>query len=283
MSMASEKSEKLFSASSLSWMAIWAAVIGATNFVPLLPWFGGGGYYALAYLFAGFAGMLFGLRLGVITAFIGGIIGWVIVPPSHPVGIMDVICNEVGAAVAYGLASRGNWKHFLPWVVTVFVIYFVVLPSNIVTQMTQGANILDPSLQTTWLRNGLWYYVGTAIWFILMPKFGKKWILDPTLRKRYFGTVIGLIGGVITWYLWWDGVWLQFYGAGLGLITLNMNLTPPVYPAIHIIFILIGAGIYVALRDGLMRAGLKPPAGAIPYGPAVTTTYGPPTATPVKP
>ncbi len=168
---------KLTGSRSITFVAIFAAMIAVLDSIPMIPGFYGGIWDSWAFILSPLIGILLGPVLGVISVGIGGLTGHLIYF-RDPIELIFMLGAPVGAGVA-GLLFQERWR-------SVFAIYSVFLLGYFITPVTWSLSLL-----------GIWdVLVGFAL--VLMAtvvstinKAGTDY-LSSTNLKLILATVIGL-------------------------------------------------------------------------------------------
>lgn len=92
----------------LTFMAIWAAVVGATGVLPAIPILGFGFTISVGTLVAPMGGLFFGSIAGMIATGIGGLIYTTIAPYTAIFGIITFLC-PMTASLTSGLYLEKRW------------------------------------------------------------------------------------------------------------------------------------------------------------------------------
>ncbi|MBS3970421.1 MAG: hypothetical protein KGZ94_09940 [Clostridia bacterium] len=90
-------------------IAVWAALIAASAFLPTFPVFGTGGNFSVGMALAPLAGIFFGPFAGVLAVAIGEVISAMIAPHTAPLGLLMPLINMTNAFAA-GYLVRGRWQ-----------------------------------------------------------------------------------------------------------------------------------------------------------------------------
>jgi len=244
----------------IAWIAVYAALVGVTSLVPILPYAGGGGYWPLATPLAASAPLLLGSIGGIIGAFVGGIIGMFIAPPAYPLGIVDAILITAFPAIFVGLAvsMKKYWKIFLVVQVLSTIAFFVSL-------------FYYPGLPGGWpgvsvemfFVESLWYWLIPAI--VLISPIGTKYINDMArsedAKKRSIGLFLGAWMGMNAYYaspaFWVYWILFEFPAALLYLMFWA------IYTWYMVLFAILVTVIAVPLAQALRKSGLARPRDAI--------------------
>jgi len=241
----------------IAWIAVYAALVGVTSLVPILPYAGGGGYWPLATPIAAVAPLLIGLPGGIVASFVGGLIGMFISPPAYPLGVLDafnVACNPA-LLVGLALCMKKYWKYFVPLEVLaaagMFLVLFIYPGSRV---FTWG------SLVTPFAATSVLYWLIPLI--VLASPIGTKFVYDRArgtdVKKRPIAVFVGSWMAMNAWYVWpayWE-YWV-IYSFPAPLLT-AMNWA--VYSWYMPIFAVIITIIAVPLAEALKKSGMaKPP------------------------
>ncbi len=192
---------------SVVWIAVYAALLGAVSIVPLFPYPGGGGYLPLSVPLEAIAPLILGPYAGIIAAFIGGVLGMLISPGAFPLGLLDVTLTGTLPAVFAAFTINGNkfWKAWTPILLLNGLAYYA-FPFN----FPGTAGGFNPPDFTFYVVHA-WFWVP---WLILyVSPVGTKWI--PTWargtdrKKKFAGIYLGLLIGIMGWYLIWS--WPYWY------------------------------------------------------------------------
>jgi len=93
-------------------MAVWAALLAASQMLPAIVLVGTGGNLSVATALTPLCGIFFGPFGGAITAAIGGFIGQIIAPSSAWLGIFTFTVSTAGAFAA-GMIAYKRWYYAL--------------------------------------------------------------------------------------------------------------------------------------------------------------------------
>ena len=162
---------------SITFTAIFAAMIAILDSIPMIPGFYGGIWDSWGFMLSPIIGILLGPVLGAIAVGLGGFVGH-LVYFRDPIELLFMLGAPVGAGIA-GLAYQQRWR-------SVFVVYSILLLGYFITPVTWSLSL--------W---GIWdVLVGFAIVLSVtvvssLTKKGKD-ILSSTNLKLILATVIGL-------------------------------------------------------------------------------------------
>jgi len=248
--------------SPIAWIAVYAALVGVTSLVPVLPYAGGGGYWPLATPIAALAPLLIGLPGGVVASFVGGLIGMFIAPPAYPLGVLDAFNVAATPAILVGLAlsMKKYWKYFIPLDLLSVVAYFVVMFYYPGAKVFAWAGVSLCCSPTSYLISGLYYWLVPLV--VLASPIGTKYIYNmarnTNVRSRSIGVFLGSWMAMNAYYYWpafWEyWVLYSFPTALLGV----MNWA--VYSWYEPLFAVLVTIIAVPLAEALRKSGMaKPP------------------------
>jgi len=189
----------------IAWIAAMGALVGVTSFVPLLPYPGGGGYWPLAVVLAIVAPLILGPIPGIISAFVGGVIGMFIAPGAYPLGIFDAFQVATIPAIMAGLALNTGPKKYLALFAAVFVLttlsFLVVLFVYPCIPCTTGG--WAPINPVDYFLVILYYWVLPGV--VLLSPIGTKyvfnWARSSDMKQRFVGLFIGLWMAMNIFYL----------------------------------------------------------------------------------
>lgn len=207
---------KLTGSRSITFVAIFAAMIAVLDAIPTIPVFYGGIWDSWGFMLSPIIGILLGPVYGAISVGLGGLVGHLIYF-RNPIELLFMLGAPIGAGMA-GLIFQQRWK-------PVFAVYSLLLLGYFITPVTWSLSLL-----------GIWdVLVGFALILTVtvlssLNKAGLD-ILSSTNVKLILGTVIGLetdilarifilIPGQMWWmYYDWPLEFLQGYWLVAGIIT----------------------------------------------------------------
>lgn len=167
---------------SITFTAIFAAMIAILDSIPMIPGFYGGIWDSWGFILSPIVGILLGPLLGAIAVGLGGFVGH-LVYFRDPLELLFMLGAPVGAGIA-GLAYQQRWRF-------VFAIYSLLLLSYFLTPVT-------------WVLS-LWGIWDVLVVFVLvlgltvLSSFNKSTtgILSSASVRLAFGTVIGLEADIL--------------------------------------------------------------------------------------
>jgi hypothetical protein len=258
--MATTKDRSYLFGTPIAWIAVYAALVGVTSLIPILPYAGGGGYWPLATPLACVAPLLLGPIGGIISALVGGIIGMFIAPPAYPLGILDATLITTFPAIFTGLAlnMKKYWKIFLVVQVLSVVAFFVSLFSY-------------PGLPGGWSGVSVEGFIAESLWYWLVPsivllspigtKYINDWARSDNARNRSIGIFLGAWMGMNAYYIspafWVYWILFEFPTALLYLMFWA------IYTWYMVLFAVLITVITVPLAQALKKSGLARPKDAI--------------------
>ncbi len=167
---------------SITFTAIFAAMIAVLDSIPMIPGFYGGIWDSWGFMLSPIVGILLGPVLGVISVGLGGFVGH-LVYFRDPIELLFMLGAPVGAGVA-GLVFQERWK-------SACAIYSVMILGYFLTPVTWSLSLL-----------GVWdVLVGFVLILTIailttMNKSGTR-ILSSTNLKMILATVIGLESDIL--------------------------------------------------------------------------------------
>lgn len=225
---------KLTESRSITFMAIFAAMIAVLDSIPMIPGFYGGIWDSWGFMLSPIVGILLGPLFGAASVALGGFIGH-FVYFRDPIEILFMLGQPVGAGLA-GLAFQQRWR-------PVFVIYSLMLLSYFLTPVTWSLSLL-----------GIWdilvgFVLVLAVTVASSLRTAGADILSSTNMKLILASVIGLESDILArisilisgqiWWLYYDmpleilqGLWLvagiitpiKVILAALATITIGQSL-----------------------------------------------------------
>ncbi|GEM_PF-6050876 len=251
-------------------MAVYAAIIVAGEFIPIAPFGPGGGYYHMGYTFCILAPFIFGPWLGALTSFIGGLIAWLVVPPSHCFGFPEIFANEVTWPIYIGLAIYAAYKFkykIIAAALFLFTIFwrtwldpFIVFPAIWKTPYVTSGHI--------YMMYNIGYLprlICNLLWFTPIGwKYAPQFLQSEDAKKRFIGIALFIFmaayGSAIEA---WDHIFYMLYYVPIEWRTFEyfgyLWFTDPAW-------MIANSAISFTVMEGLLRAGYLIPQGAR-YGP----------------
>ncbi len=206
----------------IAWIAAYGALVGVTSFVPLLPYPGGGGYWPLAVVLACVAPLVLGPIPGIISSFVGGVIGMFIAPGAYPLGIFDAFQVATIPAIMAGLAlntgPKKYWALFAGVLAVATLSFFVIMyVYPCIPCMTGGWAPVSP---TDYFLVLLYYWLlpGVVLLSPLGSKYIYKWARSSDLKERFAGIFFGTWMGMNAFYVtptFWSFWYIYEYPSGL--------------------------------------------------------------------
>lgn len=251
------KSRSQLFGSPIAWIAVYAALIGVTSLVPILPYAGGGGYWPLATPIAAVGPLLIGLPGGVIAGLVGGLIGMFIAPPAYALGVLDAFNIACLPAILVGLAlcMKKYWKIFIPLEILCIASFFVVL-------------FYYPGVSGGWADVPLTpFFISTLLYWlipliVLASPIGTKYIYNMArntdMKKRSIGVFVGSWMAMNVYYIT-PAFWLFWIIYAFPAPLLNVMFWA-IYSWYMPLFAVIVTIIAVPLAEALRKSGMaKPP------------------------
>lgn len=189
----------------IAWIAAYGALVGVTSFIPLLPYPGGNGYWPLAVVLASAGPLFLGPIPGIISAFVGGLIGMFIAPGAYPLGIFDAFQVATIPAIMVGLTLNSGPKKWVAIYAAVLAIsvasfYTVLYVYPCVPCLSGGWAPIDPSQYGSVI---MYYWLLPAI--VMLSPLGTKyiynWARSSNTRNRFLGLFLGTWMGFNLFYL----------------------------------------------------------------------------------
>ena len=162
---------------SITFTAIFAAMIAILDSIPMIPGFYGGIWDSWGFMLSPIVGILLGPLLGAIAVGLGGFVGH-LVYFRDPLELLFMLGAPVGAGIA-GLVYQQRWKF-------VFALYSLLLLGYFLTPVTWVLSL--------W---GIWDVLvvfALVLGLTVLSSFNKSTtgILNTTSVRLALGTVIGL-------------------------------------------------------------------------------------------
>jgi|SRR5208337_1326080 len=243
----------------VSWVALYAAILGVTSLVPVLPYVGGGGFVPLAVPLAALAPLILGLPGGIIAAFVGGLIGMFISPAAYPLLLVDVMITGTTPAIFVGLAV--NLKKWWPIAVLNQIAQAIII--QVFPYVWPGpAGGFDVMPQPKAFLSWTIYWVPWVILYII-PKT-RNWIYDsvrsPKAKQRFYGLLVAALAGLYAWKppYGYPYYYVFHYPAALTYAA-EIYFYSWWVPILAVITTIVGVPLIEALR----QSGLRKIAGAI--------------------
>jgi hypothetical protein len=232
----------------ISWVALYAALVGATSLIPLIFYAEGGGYTALSSPLGLFAGLVLGPIPGFIATLAGSIIILMLNPAAMSVGPIGLVNPSIQPLFA-GLVVNKKWYYATGAGIVAQIVGFQIVPW-IFPGPIAGYATHDPvaMFMATWV-----YWGGVVVGLITFPTIVPKWIMsnDP---KKLFVCNLCLMWGVFDGIggTWWANNLI--FGTPPGLVIFITTYLVPwqrliAYPAAAII----GSSLIIALRKAKLR------------------------------
>jgi hypothetical protein len=247
---------------SVAWIAIWGALIGATTFVPLFPYVGGGGFLPLSVAFSAIAPLVLG-PAGILAALIGGIIGAFLSPASFPLGPIDVLVVGMLPAVLVYLMTNGQNR--VIWVLNIIVIIGFGIWVSVFPYYVPGPpTFSNPTNPGLFFALGGWYWIPWLI--IQLSPLGWKYIPEwarqteiEGIGKKFVGLLIAVMSSVMVWLIpFFLPFWFLFvYPVDLGqAVFIGYSWWGPAFSVVITV-------ISIPIVEGLHRSGLPRVPGAL--------------------
>ena len=172
----------LIGSRSITFVAIFAAMIAILDSIPMIPGFYGGIWDSWGFMLSPIVGILLGPVLGVISVGLGGLVGHLVFF-RDPIELLFMLGAPIGAGMA-GLVFQERWK-------AACAIYSAMILGYFLTPVTWSLSIL-----------GVW---DVLVGFVLIlaitivTSLNKTWIrtLSSTNLKMILATVIGLESDIL--------------------------------------------------------------------------------------
>lgn len=250
---------------SIAWIAIYGALIGATTFVPLFPYVGGGGFLPLSVAFSAIAPLVMG-PAGLIAALIGGLLGMFLSPAAFPLGLIDVLVVGLLPAVMVYLMTNGQNR--ILWVLGIVVIIGMGIWGSVFPYYSPGpaAGFSNPSNAGLFFALGGWYWIPWLV--IMLSPLGWKYIPEwsrfteaevESLGKKYVGLLIAVICAIMVWLIPFFLPYWFFFAYPVDLahaVFIGYSWWGPAFSAVITI-------ISIPILEGLHRSGLPKVPGAL--------------------
>jgi hypothetical protein len=168
---------KLTGSRSITFTAIFAALIAILDAIPIIPGFYSGIWDSWGFMLSPLVGIVLGPVYGAISVGLGGFVGHMIYF-RDPLELIFMLGAPVGAGIA-GLVFQQKWK-------STFAIYSLLLLGYFITPITWVLSL--------W---GIWdvllvFALTLGLTILSIFSKSKTGILDSTSSKLVLGTVIGL-------------------------------------------------------------------------------------------
>ncbi len=227
---------RLTGSRSITFTAIFAAMIAILDSIPMIPGFYGGIWDSWGFLLSPIVGILLGPVLGVIAVGLGGFVGH-LVYFRDPLELLFMLGAPVGAGIA-GLVYQQRWKF-------VFAIYSLLLLAYFITPVTWVLSL--------W---GIWdvlvvYTLVIGFSALSSFKISTTGILNSTNAKLALATVIGLEADILVriFILIPGQVYWFFYGLPVEELQLMWLVAGFITP----IKVIVAAIATVAIGKSLLR------------------------------
>lgn len=242
---------------SVSWVALCAAIIAATSLIPLFPYPEGGGFDPLAAHLVPLMVALLGPLAGLVTVFVGGVVGMFLCPPAYVMGILTVIDNNVGGALSTMGITQAKWniyrKLWVIWGISQIII------TMIVPYVWPGPPTYTPVIQPD-------YFISFLPWFVFFPLFFTRlgtelvprWLRSLDLKELALGVWLLLAFQSSVWYFTWWWIYNTVYAFP---ITMNILQNYFYYSWVWYGKNTLVTPIYVAVIRALRKAGVA----RVPY------------------
>lgn len=172
---------KLTGSRSITFVAIFAAMIAVLDSIPMIPGFYGGIWDSWAFMLSPIIGILLGPVYGAISVGLGGLTGHLIYF-RDPIELLFMLGAPIGAGMA-GLIFQQRWK-------SVFAVYSLLLLGYFITPVTWSLSLL-----------GIWdVLVGFGIVLVVtvISNLNRATnLLSSTSLKLILATVIGLESDIL--------------------------------------------------------------------------------------
>ncbi|MHA2022559.1 MAG: hypothetical protein ACTSWQ_02745 [Candidatus Thorarchaeota archaeon] len=196
---------------SITFTAIFAAMIAVLDSIPMIPGFYGGIWDSWAFMLSPLIGILLGPIAGAISVGLGGVVGHLVYFRT-PIELLFMLGAPIGAGMA-GLVFQERWR-------SVLAIYSLFLLGYFITPVTWSLSLLG-----VWdVLVGFTLILAVTLVSSRLNKMGYE-ILSSTNMKLILGTVIGLEADIlvrifilIPGQMWWlyyampleilQGLWL---------------------------------------------------------------------------
>jgi len=236
----------------IAWIAIYAALIAVTSFVPILPYAGGGGYWTLAYVLTAVAPLVLGVVPGAVAGIVGTLIGMFITPVVYPLGLMNVFDTGLMPALYFGLAfnMKKYWKYFIPvhLLETAGMFTYLFFYPGVSGGWT-GVNTHTFTIYT------LWYWLVPLV--LLLSPVGTKYIYEWSRSSNLkFRTAGIFIGSLLCWNAFFatSGYWFYWFVFAFPAALLNVMFWG-VYSWYNVIFAVIQTIFGAPVLNALSKSG----------------------------
>lgn len=243
----------------IAWIAVSAAILGATSLIPTFPYPGGGGYEALSFaIICPFMGVLLGPWAGSVAGLLGMFIGMLIAPAGFAPGIPEVIHDGLMPPLTLGLAGSEKKSYRI-----LFVILFVfqialdfIMPYRWPGPAGGYAPINEPTWTITYLPFLIWLpiYLTPLGW-----KYTSQWIKSKDYKRMFAGLFLVNAYSSSSWYFtWWWWYNLIYY------FPPELNTFANLYHAWEFpLKYIVSAPLYIAIIVALRRGGFRKVPGAL--------------------
>ncbi|MGY5874027.1 MAG: hypothetical protein RTV72_17395 [Candidatus Thorarchaeota archaeon] len=221
---------------SITFVAIFAAMIAILDSIPMIPGFYSGIWDSWGFMLSPIVGILLGPILGPISVGLGGFVGH-LVYFRNPLELLFMLGAPVGAGIA-GLVYDQKWKY-------VFTVYSLLLLGYFITPVTWVLSL--------W---GVWdvlvvFALVLGLTALSIFKKSTTEILNSTSMKLALGTVIGLEADILVriFILIPGQVYWFFYGLPVEELQLMWIVAGFITP----IKVIVAAIATVAIGKSLLR------------------------------
>ena len=207
---------------SITFVAIFAAMVAVLDSIPMLPAFYVGIYDSWGFMLSPLIGILLGPIYGAVSVLIGGFVGHVVFPRPDVMELLYMLGGPIGAGIA-GLAYQQKWK-------PVFSIYSLMLVGYFLTPVTWSLSLL-----------GIWDVLvgfGILLFVTLLANINKaNRFLNSSYIRLVLGSVIGLEADILVriFILIPGQMWWAYYGIpleALQLLWLTAGIVTPIKVAV---------------------------------------------------
>lgn len=234
---------------SVAWVAVYAGICAATSLIPLFPYVGGGGFLPLCVAFEALAPLILG-PAGIVSAFVGGVVGMFIAPVAYPLGLLDVILTGTLPAVFVTLTIRND--KFWPLTIIAFLAMGVWI--NMFPYYWPGPELgFEIPPQPLYFGLSAWYWIP---WLAIMAsplgiRYIPKWAMGKG-RKRYVAIFLAMLSGLTVWAIPWFLPYWYLFHYPVALAVAALVAYSWWFPVLSIIITIIS----VPIIEGLSRSGL---------------------------
>ncbi len=227
----------------VAYIAISAAIVTATAYIPMFPVVGAGTVISAGMIAVPLVGILLGPVAGTLATAIGAFLGQIVAPYGAIFGLITFLCPMMGAFVS-SLVAFKRWKDAALTLSLTILLWYAI---------TSIKWAKDPYSSVRWYFPYL-HLTSLASLFIFREKIG-DWIesLDP--KKVPFGIFLAALAGLLTDHMVGNSIYVGVYSGPARVYSFVLLLYSFERIAGAIGAALVGAPLLIALYKARIGVG----------------------------